>query len=334
MDAESEERVPATVMDAALADVAAHKPPDTLYRFFKESARTSFTEGKLRLTPPDEFNDPFEIYAGLSEEGLTEEAVLRSLLNKNGLFRQALEANHPEYDLTGMGYEKKLIAAVKSDPAAWRLHLKVQAGAVASSCSNALGVSCFSAFSPEEFNGEIGIHHWAMYAGQHRGFAIGYKGAHAFLANCAEAKWFFPVEYVDRRLTVDISHFDEWNDEKMWRTIRAWSAVKSRRAWGHEKEWRLMLPINADNPMPGYSREILPDGTVGHFMNLWADSKSEEERNFRSSVIASVTLGARASDSLTDAVLAAARLPHLRHVEVWKVSASDRDYALVPKRIG
>ena len=94
-----------------------------------------------------------------------------------------------------------------------------------------------------------------------------------------------------------------------------------------------MLPVNSDHPMPGYSRETRPDGRALHFMNLWAGSQSAEEMVFRSEIICSITLGARVSEGLINEVLEAAKQPHLRHVEVWRVLASDQEYALVPERL-
>ena len=49
-----------------------------------------------------------------------------------------------------------------------------------------------------------------------------------------------------RRVTTTVSEFDEWNDLKMWHRLRKWAGLKSERAWGQEKEWRLsLIPLHA-----------------------------------------------------------------------------------------
>lgn len=93
--------VPESALDAnpvfqALAEFPAHRPPGRMYRFFGSQAISSLTEGRLKLTPPIEFNDPFEVWAGLSEKSLTEESVLRSVLAKGGPFLSGRPGKLPE----------------------------------------------------------------------------------------------------------------------------------------------------------------------------------------------------------------------------------------------
>lgn len=316
----------------ALVEFPAHQPPARLYRFFSARAISSLTGGKLKLTPPAEFNDPFEVWAGLSDANLTEENVLRSVVTPGSLFRISMEANYPDYDLRAMDYEKALIAAVKEAPQYYRLHLKSMVDAIASSCANDIGVACFSAFAPEEFHGELGIHHWAMYGDSHTGFAIAYDGEHPQMRALAETKWLFPVEYVDERYAVDLAYFDEWSDRKMWRTFRRWLALKSRRAWEHEKEWRLGFPIKALADEHFVSETSLGD-RIHYFLKLWDNSMPEEERSAHASIISAVFLGARATPTLTAQVLEAVNTPHLRHVEVCKMEVDPTKYALVPREV-
>jgi hypothetical protein len=316
----------------ALAEFPAHNPPARLYRFFSKRAISSLTEGKLKFTPPIEFNDPFEVWAGLSEANLTEENVLRSVLTPNSLFRISMQANYPNYDLQAMDYERQLVAVVKGAPQYHRQHLKSMVDAIANSCATEVGVSCFSAFAPEEFQGELGIHHWAMYGDSHTGFAIVYDGEHPQVRAFAETKWLFPVEYVDQRYVVDLGYFDEWSDRKMWRTFRHWLALKSRRAWEHEKEWRLAFPILAP-PDHHFVRETSADGRNHYFLKLWDNSKPAEERSAHASIISTVFLGARSAPDLTAQVLEAVEAPHLRHVEVYRMEVDASRYALVPRQL-
>lgn len=316
----------------ALAEFPAHNPPKTLYRFFSKRAISSLTEGKLKFTPPIEFNDPFEVWAGLSEDNLTEENVLRSVLTPGSLFRVAIEANYPSYDLRGIDFEKRLVETVKSAPELHRQHLKSLVDSIASSCATDIGVSCFSAFAPEEFRGELGIHHWAMYGDSHTGFAIAYDGEHPQVRGFAETKWLFPVDYVDQRYAVDLTYFDEWSDRKMWRTFRHWLALKSRRAWEHEKEWRLLFPIKS-LPDPHFDTESDARGRTQCFLKLWNSSRPEEEQAAHASIISDVFLGARADQELSTQVLEAVKAQHLRHINIWKMEIDESRYALVPRQL-
>jgi len=281
-----------------LAEFPIHKPPLLLYRFFSARAISSLTEGLLKLTPPIQFNDPFEVWAGLSEEKLTEESMMRSVLAPCSLFRLAVRANYPGYDLQGMDFDRQMTNAVKQKPEFYRTHFKSLVDSIASSCANDIGVSCFSGFSPEEFAGEQGIHHWSMYGDNHAGFALAYDGEHPQFHGFAYTKWFFPIEYVDRRYIVDLAYFDVWNDRKMWRTFRHWLALKSRRAWEHEKEWRLAFPLKAV-PDHLFVQQQGPDGRILFFLRLWENAKPDAERTAHASIIPSVFLGTRATPELT-----------------------------------
>lgn len=329
------------VLVSALSQFPIHEPPSLLYRFYtepesydriSEGTLSALVDGKLKLTPPSKFNDPFEMWAGISEEGLTKSAVMRSLLAERGLFRKAIEANNPDVLRDIKGYKSALCEAINTQPEYWYLHLKSCVSAIAGTMGAEIGVSCFTAFSETELNGEYGIHHWAMYGGQHRGFAIAYNGEHEVIRAWSKAKWFFPVEYRDERLLVPLAEFDEWDDTKMWRTFRTWGAMKSRRAWGDEKEWRLLCAIGASLPDGVLTREENSD-EIRYFLNLWGDAKNLEEKCVRASIISRVLLGARASQSLEDAVVEAVKAPHLKHAEIWKVAPCDRDFRLVAHRI-
>lgn len=230
--------------------------------------------------------------------------------------------NIPGYDLQGIGFEERLTQAIKQDPKIWREQFKSQVTAIASSFAERAGVACFSGFSEQEFYGELGIHHWAMYADSHRGFAITYDGTHPLIQAWANAKWLFQVDYVERRHTVRLSDFDEWSDRKMWKAFRRWTSLKARGAWEHEREWRLLCSIG----MPLLQTEVGRDGKLLHFLPLWLEKQSEDEKTAHASIISAVTLGTRASVELEEKVLVSVQQPHLRHISVFRVRADDTNY--------
>jgi hypothetical protein len=325
----------------ALTAFPVHNPPSLLYRFYgppasldnpSEGTLSALIAGKLKLTPPLAFNDPFEMWAGITDEGLTEETVIRSLMSEKGLFRLAVAAHNPAALQDIEGYRLALIQAIRTKPESRFLHLKSCVTAIAGTMGEEIGVSCFAAFNEVELHGELGIRHWAMYGGEHRGFAIGYSGNHEVIQSWAHFKWLFPVDYRDQRLLARLDEFDSWNDAKMWQIFRSWGAMKSRRAWGDEKEWRLLCSIGAGLPDGVLTHEKRANGTM-HFLNLWGDARNSEERHARASIIDRVILGARASQPLKDAILTAVRAPHLRHIQIWEVAPCDRNFQLLHKRI-
>ena len=78
------------VLVTALKEFPIHQPPNRLWRFLGRMDRSgstdisALTEGKLNLTPPEFFNDPFEMWVGIATESLTEEVMLRSVSSPSG----------------------------------------------------------------------------------------------------------------------------------------------------------------------------------------------------------------------------------------------------------
>jgi|GEM_PF-3382382 len=323
---------------AALKEFPVHRPPKRLWRFQGRADDTgsidisALTEGRLNLTPPKFFNDPFEMWVGIATEALTEEVMLRSVSSPTGLFMKAMAIRSPSFQKDPAAFLQALRARVRATPDQWAGHARSYAGSIKSLGSGSLGATCFSAFSNSQFTGEVGIRHWAAYGNEHRGYAIEYNGRHRFFTAVAEAKWLFPVNYLKKRLLIDLPEFDEWNDAKMWRTIRAWLAMKSARAWGNEKEWRLIHPISNDFTHPAFRYE--GEGSKRrYYLRLWSNTEPLAGQESGAAAINRVWLGCRADDDLKERILAATEQPPLRHVEVWKLEPCDRNFALLPVKI-
>jgi len=329
---------PTGMLVAALKEFPVHRPPKRLWRFQGRADDTgsidisALTEGRLNLTPPKFFNDPFEMWVGIATEALTEEVMLRSVSSPTGLFMKAMAIRSPSFQKDPAAFLQALRARVRATPDQWAGHARSYAGSIKSLGSGSLGATCFSAFSNSQFTGEVGIRHWAAYGNEHRGYAIEYNGRHRFFTAVAEAKWLFPVNYLKKRLLIDLPEFDEWNDAKMWRTIRAWLAMKSARAWGNEKEWRLIHPISNDFTHPAFRYE--GEGSKRrYYLRLWSNTEPLAGQESGAAAINRVWLGCRADDDLKERILAATEQPPLRHVEVWKLEPCDRNFALLPVKI-
>jgi hypothetical protein len=210
--------------------------------------------------------------------------------------------------------------------------MKRTVGIFAEEIRERTGVACFAAFEEADMCSEIGIRHWAMYGGAHRGFAIGYSGTAEPFPSWGRTKLLFPVKYPEMRMQASLDEFDDWSDVKFWHALRAWSEVKARKAWGEEKEWRLILPLGIDVPNALLVHEQGEKGRTNHYLKIW-DGDHDEERATKARLINRVILGAMADGDLEKSVLDARKGAHLQHVEVWKARPCERDYRLVLDRL-
>ena len=320
-------------LEIGLAGFAPESPPERLFHFYGRNRVWSLQRGRLNLTPPGCFNDPFEFWAGITDHGMTESDVLRSVLAPNGLHRNAIRETEPLLFKSEDDYRPTFTSMVKCRPDLWSEHLESLVDSVRKTFCARFGVSCFSAFAEADLLGPIGIRHWATYADGHRGFAIEYEGRHKFFRNWARKKMLFPVEYREERLLAILSDFDEWNEAITWRTLRVWSAMKSFHAWGQEAEWRLVVQRESGLELGEVVREVNEEGEDRDFLPLWREDAPSESRVSGAHAIRRVILGVNASEGLANTMIAAAKEPHLRHVEVWKTRPCRTRFALTLERI-
>lgn len=319
----------------ALAHLPVYEPPSSLFRFNREGDLHLLRDGKLKLTPPACFNDPFEMFVGIDASTLTEEKMVASVTSPNGIFKAAVRANEPHVLSDEQSYDRKITKLVRETPALWLNHLSSLTNSVRSLSKDRIGAACLSAFSLDELAAEVGIRHWAIYGDEHRGFAIEYDGKHSYFQTLAKSKWLFPVKYLSERELVDISYFDTWGDEQMWRTIRSWASMKSELAWGHEKEWRALHSIGGDE-MPQawwYGAEGTGE-KQRYYLKLWSKNHTDEQKVAAGAgAIRRVWLGCRSTPELQASILEAIRAPHLAHIEVTKLSVCERQFRLIANTV-
>ena len=344
---DSDRPAPAYDMQTILKDFPAEIPPKSLFHFFRDGGDCdpvtntrahvgleALQHGWLNLTPPKYFNDPFEMWAGIDAEALTADDMVRSLTAEKGLFVQSIRVQRPKAFQDFAAHVRTMTAAVREKPELWPKHLATSVEAIHNTATRLMGISCFSSFTEAELNSPLGIRHWSVYGENHCGYVIEYDGEHEFFKQWAAHKLLFEVKYQADRFIVPLKEFDEWTDEKMWQTLRRWSAFKSSLAWAHEKEWRIMLPIGEGGekePLVMHFKNAA--GIKRQYLQLWPDGASNELKAERALAIRRVILGANSSSPLKDAILAAVGEPHFKHVTVWKASPCLKEYALLLARI-
>lgn len=311
-------------MTAALADFAAQEPPASLYRFHSPSGLSALSEGKLKITPPAEFNDPFEISPGILSDGLVADDLRRSFLSPSSLAREVFRrkfATEPTY----CDWVEQVVVKRRD---LWGKHLGSLRTSVTQATSEVYGITCFSGFPEDVLNGPIGIRYWATYARDHTGFVIEYNGQNPALKNWAASKWLFPVVYHDSRPTVSIAEFDDWTQDKTFRVLRHWSEMKCRQAWGEEMEWRLVCPLTPDALKRAEISSLKVDGRVLHFFHLWPSEAPVGKRE-NTDVIQRVILGARVEDKLQKTIIDVLKAPDLEHVKLERAILCEKDFALL-----
>lgn len=176
-------------MTEALAGFTAHSPPASLYRFHPPSSFSALSEGKLKITPPAEFNDPFELSPGIVGDSLVLDDLRLSFLSPTSLAREVFRRRFSNEQTYCDWVEQVVIKRTDL----WGKHLVSLRDSVTQATSSTYGITCFSAFPEAVLNGPLGIRHWAMYARDHTGFVIEYDGQHPMLKNWGTSKWLFPV---------------------------------------------------------------------------------------------------------------------------------------------
>lgn len=95
-------------MNTDTATKAAETPPRFLYKYLDHYGLDAIYNLELKITPPNEFNDPFEFFARLSDTQKERDAVLRRAQKVNpGIIWQQVEAKGLKRSLDG-GMPRKI----------------------------------------------------------------------------------------------------------------------------------------------------------------------------------------------------------------------------------
>lgn len=172
---------------------------DVLYKFFPPERLTALQNRLVRFTPPEEFNDPFDIAPVAYYEGLQAGPTSGS---SSGAF---VELRGKLAELMQRQLDSIVNRPFLNQPLA----------------ANSRGVLCLTESSAS-------LLMWAHYAASHKGFALGFDARHPWFAGAR------PVLYDPERPTVVVSlagsrdegeeylyrKSDEWRYEREWRLVR------------------------------------------------------------------------------------------------------------------
>ena len=296
-------------IEKVLAEFPIEQLPPKLVKFFDHRGLDVLLNGEIKVTPPREFNDPFELSPRLSQEEISPKKLREHLLSDDGFMRLWWRSKYGAMDdAQYRAYVERCVAADRQTAFEWVRHLID----IVKDVAGTWGIACFSAFSDEDMKSADAIRHWAFYAKSHTGMAIEFDGTHNFFKDWHKARLLFRVGYADNgsgRSVADLAEFDKANKETEVRLVRKWASVKSA-AWETEKEWRWVFPLDDTNDFP--CRRVVSGERVINLRRLW----TPEDGNAK--MVQRVILGSRASDKLKASVRTVLNQSHFQHVELWR----------------
>ena len=277
-------------------------PPSILYKYGTPRGVDILRNLRLKITPPNQFNDPFELAPRMEEqltrekafEALTEPRILtktyQDLIKTNqfvGTFEQFLDAIRDHSELLA----GDLIASYPESAADFRrTHINT--------VSAEFGLLCLSAVPND-------ILMWSHYTRSHYGLVIGLKTSHEFFANPP----LLDVVYNQERVLMGQSVLRE--DPKRAEQINALIRRKSPH-WSYEQEWRQLYFLQLCTAETDQN-----DGSITYFKPFSGDLVSE------------VILGCRLDSNLEKEIRDLLTRDHFSGVKLSKYQMHDSEFSLV-----
>lgn len=275
---------------------------DTVYKYCGEYGLKVLSDLELKITPPNEFNDPFEFtpkYVCSDPDGFatwTLDGNLNGLYERQcskGLFR----GNFQEFkEKAGTHRPQMIKELVRVWPTAAADTVKV----ILDKSSEFKAVLCMS-------EQRDSILMWGHYCHKLLGLVIGFDKSSAIFQ---QEKGLRPTVYVKERVVFDLCWL--YGVPELLKNYEEQIIYSKSIAWEYEKELRQIFtpPSSSLSPKP------LKDGTLGYF------------RRFQPKDIVSVTLGPRCSSELENGVMEILKKPEFSHVKLDRAVLHKDDFVL------
>jgi len=270
-----------------------------LFRYFDRNGCLTLENLNLKVTPPNDFDDPFEFSPVVKTQDLRASAEKRiDALLATPSFLPKVKARFPHIAtlkdmqaLAAPGKQKDALIDMMA-PELPALDLDFQKE-VQDILSRTLGVICFTS---EPKNPLM----WALYADKHKGMVIEFDPAHRLFNANPE---FIKVDYSPNRATYDPG-------DSQHNMVEALAKRKSPQ-WTYQKESRLIVELRNTTTanVNGKTVQLLP---------------------IEAAAIKAVTLGVRADSALETEVRSALKNPDLKHVTFHRMTMSPDLFEFVP----
>jgi hypothetical protein len=278
---------------------------DIVYKFCGSYGTDILRNLELKVTPPNQFNDPFEFTPRIicSDARGRATGIVMNKKHMKSLY-QMLKAEG-QFIGTFRDFQRqsrfslpKMAKVLAEGIPLVAADVQREQG-ILEKTSARYGVLCLS-------RKRDSILMWSHYCDKHCGFVIGFDEAHDVFHPTAE-RGLLPVRYVRERVIFDAA----WDESDPRVTDFDEEIIFSKNQdWRYEEELRQMFVLTSLN------RRLLGNGTLGYFLAVPPTS------------FVSVSFGARCSPEFEQSVRSALNQRGLSHVTVEKARLHDTAFAL------
>ena len=273
---------------------------DTVYKYCDARGVKILEELELKVTPPNQFNDPFEFTPRIVCTSVKREIkhLLRDKKELRGMFleskNEGFTGNFRDYRKQWKEIRATVISKIEPQMPEACLDLQAKCPNI---ISRGVGVLCLS-IRPDS------IVMWGHYGNKHSGMVIGFDRSWGLFQR---EKGLRPIEYVRERVRWDSSWMPGGSEEKAY--VDQLIFCKNDE-WKYEEEMRQLFRLS------GLRQRSLDNGAIGYFLPIPPE------------VVRTVYLGMRCSPKLEDTVRCALRDPRLSHVQLNRAALDDNNFAL------
>ncbi|HZL13479.1 MAG TPA: DUF2971 domain-containing protein [Verrucomicrobiae bacterium] len=253
---------------------------------------------ELKITPPNQFNDPFELTPQMICSNPTELAARWKELNlpriysgliKSGKFKGDFSDFERSFNLHhGQWLSQRMIVAPSN---VQKRILNLQ--------SEANGLLCMS-------KRRDSILMWGHYCDKHRGLVVAFDHSYEIFQSGTSL---FSVSYVPKRILWEFEWKVRLDDLKTQDALVKTMSSKSE-DWRYEQELRQVFSLSE------LKKKMLGKKKVGYFHPI------------SSRAIVGVSLGVRCSKNLEKKVRSLLKRPHLSHIKLDRAVLHETDFAL------
>ncbi len=306
-------------IEEALAPFPQVEAPKRLMKFFSPAGLPLLAQGTLKVTPPSDFNDPFEFFPAIPDAP-TKDDLRAWFLNPDSFLRAARGQKKHDSD-----YEHWVETIGLTHLECWQEALQSIATGYMKAVSAAYGVSCFMDRNHDDLKKPEIVHFWDRYAGSHTGFAVGFDPSVGLLRKIHGDKFLFPAASDDKPRLEITPEKPTMNDKVLLAFLREIGERKDA-TWAAEREWRLIAPFRAESYQGLVTSQLVGERII-YLLNLWKDQSDAGQE------ICEIYLGFRASEDLKKTVLRFCHEPRLKHVAVFQTAICPHSYEFAYRQV-
>ncbi len=276
-----------------------------LYKYVSSEGIISLENCKLKITPPNQFNDPYEFIpriigasdADETNSYLSDDDVLSEHYEaavKEGVWDGNLVEFIEEIKKNTEDYTNSVVKVSSENEIQWKYSKEFL-----NYVSQLLGVLCVTKNSSN-------ILMWSHYADSHSGIVIGMDERDIFFDN---SNGLYEIEYVTNRPILDLSWLDESDD-----TGRFTAEIirKKYKDWAYEQEVRAVFSLSDCE-------------------NLAVQGDSLYLKKFNPRLIQEVIMGCRCSEETEERIVSLLNQSHYSHVILKKASLDPYEYKIASR---